>query len=137
MIKPTMHGGAYVYIYKVYQKFDLAYRLYHKRIMPSQKTLACGPRGHKPLGWLVVTLCVDTCRSRDRPTRDRQLTVVRVCWFNPFPDKQPNVVGVVPEQICHFSSLDIFCLGCKTISRRSARELIVLHPKQNISSERK
>ena len=33
-----------------------------------------------------------------------------------------------------FSSLSIFCLGCKTISRRAARRLIVLRPKQNMES---
>jgi hypothetical protein len=31
----------------------------------------------------------------------------------------------------------VFCLGCKTISRRAARRLIVLHPKQNTESELK
>jgi hypothetical protein len=39
------------------------------------------------------------------------------------------------KQICHFSSFSIFCVGCKTISRRAARRLIVLHRKQNIESE--
>jgi len=29
----------------------------------------------------------------------------------------------------------VFCLGCKTLSRRAARRLVVLHPKQNIESE--
>ena len=38
-------------------------------------------------------------------------------------------------QVCHFSSLSILCLGCTKISRRAARRLIVLHPKQNIESE--
>jgi hypothetical protein len=46
-------------------------------------------------------------------------------------------MGIVPKQVCHFSSLSIFCLGCKTISRRAARRLIVLHPKQKIESELK
>jgi len=41
------------------------------------------------------------------------------------------------EQVCHFSSLYVFCLGCKTISRRAARPLIVLYPEQNIYSEQK
>ena len=41
------------------------------------------------------------------------------------------------KQVCHFSSLSMFCLGCKTISRRAARRLIVLHPKQNIESQLK
>src|ERR1700690_292009 len=40
-------------------------------------------------------------------------------------------------QNCHFGSFSIFCLACKTISRRAARRLIVLHPKQNIESEPK
>ena len=57
--------------------------------------------------------------------------------INPFPDEQLNLLGIVPKQVCHFSSLSIFCLGCKTISRRAARRLIVLHPKQNIESELK
>jgi hypothetical protein len=57
--------------------------------------------------------------------------------FNPFPDEQLNLLGVVPEQVCHFSSLSALCLGCKTISRRVARRLIVLHPKQNIENELK
>ena len=46
-------------------------------------------------------------------------------------------MGIVKKQVCHFSSLSVFCLGCKTISRRTARRLIVLHPKQNIESELK
>jgi len=37
----------------------------------------------------------------------------------------------------HFSSLYMFCLGCKTIRRRAARRLIVLHPRQNVESELK
>jgi len=41
------------------------------------------------------------------------------------------------EQVCHFSSLSRFCLGLKTISRRAARQLIVLRPKENIESEKK
>ena len=57
--------------------------------------------------------------------------------FDPFPDEQLNLLGTVPEQINHFSSLSVFCLGCKTISRQAARRLIVLHPKQNIQSELK
>src|ERR1700721_108198 len=55
--------------------------------------------------------------------------------FNPFPDKQLTLLGTVPKPVCHFRSLSIFCLGCKTISRRAACRLIVLHPKQNIESE--
>jgi len=57
--------------------------------------------------------------------------------FNPFPDKQQNLLGTVPKQVCHLSSLSIFCLGCKTISRRAARCLIVLHLKQNMERELK
>jgi len=56
-------------------------------------------------------------------------------FINPFPDEQLNLDG--PKQVCHFSSLSMFCLGCKTISRRAARWLIVLHRKQNIESELK
>jgi len=43
-------------------------------------------------------------------------------------------MGIVPKQFGHFTSLSTFCLGCKTISLRAARRLIVLHPKQNIQS---
>jgi len=46
-------------------------------------------------------------------------------------------MGNVPEQVCHFSSLSTFCLGCKTISRRAARRPIAPHPKQNTESEQK
>jgi hypothetical protein len=41
------------------------------------------------------------------------------------------------KQVCHFSSLSIFCLGSKTISRRAARRLMVLHPKQTIEKTEK
>jgi hypothetical protein len=40
-------------------------------------------------------------------------------------------------QICHFSSLSRICLGCKTISRRAAHRLNVLHSKQNLEIELK
>jgi len=43
----------------------------------------------------------------------------------------------VLEQVCNFSSLSIFCLGCKASSRRAAGQRIVLHPKQNMESELK
>jgi hypothetical protein len=56
--------------------------------------------------------------------------------FNPFPDEQLNLLDIVPKPVCHFSSLSIFCLGCKTISQ-PASWLIALHPKQNIESELK
>jgi hypothetical protein len=36
----------------------------------------------------------------------------------------------VPKQVGYFGSLSTFCLGCKTITRRAARRLIILHPKQ-------
>jgi len=54
---------------------------------------------------------------------------------NPFTDKQLNLLGNVPKQACHFGSVFVFCLGCKTVSRRAARLLIVLHPEQNMESE--
>jgi len=41
------------------------------------------------------------------------------------------------KKFAHFSSLSIFCLGCKMISLRAARRLIALHRKQNIESELK
>jgi len=55
--------------------------------------------------------------------------------IDPLTDKQLNLLGIVPEQVCHFGSLDIFRLGCKTIGRRAARRLFLLHPKQNIEIE--
>jgi len=55
--------------------------------------------------------------------------------FNPFPDEQLNLLGTAPKQVCHFSSLYIYCLGCKNDQR--ARRLIILHLKQNIYSELK
>ncbi len=59
-------------------------------------------------------------------------------WFiNPIPVKQLNLLGSLPKQVCHFSSLSRFCLRCKTISWRAARRLIVLHPKQNLERELK
>jgi len=57
--------------------------------------------------------------------------------LNPCTDEQLNLLGTVPEQVCNFSPLPIFCLGCKTISRRAARWLIGLHPKHNVESEKK
>jgi len=42
----------------------------------------------------------------------------------------------MPKQVCHFGSLSIFFLGCKTISRVTARRLIVLYCKQNIEAEK-
>jgi len=57
--------------------------------------------------------------------------------INPLNYKQLNLLRIVPEQVCDFSSLSIFCLECKTFSRRAAQRLIVLHPRQNIESERK
>ena len=57
--------------------------------------------------------------------------------LNLFPDEQLFLDGRRAKTSCHFSSLSIFCLGRKTITRRAARRLIVLHPKQNIESELK
>jgi hypothetical protein len=51
-------------------------------------------------------------------------------FVNPLTDEHLNLLGTVKKQVCHFSSLFIFCLGCKTISRRAASRLIVLHPKK-------
>jgi len=51
--------------------------------------------------------------------------------LNHFADEQLNLLGTVQTQVNHFSSLYIFRLGCKTTSRRAARRLIVLHPKQS------
>jgi len=41
------------------------------------------------------------------------------------------------SKFCYLSSLSIFYVGRKTISRRVARRLKVLHPNQNIESELK
>jgi len=49
--------------------------------------------------------------------------------INPFTNEKLDLLGTVPKQVCHFSSLSIFCLGCNMMSRRAARCLIVLHPK--------
>ena len=57
--------------------------------------------------------------------------------LNPFPDEQLDLLDTVPKQVSYFSSISIFCLGCKRNSRRAARRPIVLHPKRNISSELK
>jgi len=60
-----------------------------------------------------------------------------VLYLNPFPDEQLSLIGILPEQVCHFGSLCVFCLGCKTISRRAARRLIALHHKQGVQIEQK
>jgi len=78
----------------------------------------------------VIFICADSA-------------MFKMC-INPLPDEQRfcaveflYILMHKINQICHFSSLSIFCLGCKAISRRAARRLIVLHPKQNIESEPK
>jgi len=55
--------------------------------------------------------------------------------LNPFHDKQPFYApqNLTSLPVC----FAIFCWGCKPISQRAARRLIVLHPKQNIESELK
>ena len=63
--------------------------------------------------------------------------LVNEAVFNPFTGKQLNLVVTVQKQVSHLSSFHIFCLGCITISRRAARRLMVLHPKQNIESDLK
>jgi len=50
----------------------------------------------------------------------------------PFTEKQLTFLGTVPKQVFNFCSLCIFCLGRKTIRLRTARQLIVLHPKPNL-----
>ncbi len=62
-----------------------------------------------------ISFVQDYCRPADR--------------FNPFRDGQLIVDGHCAKTSLHFDSLSIFCLGCKTISGRAARRLIVLHPK--------
>jgi hypothetical protein len=47
------------------------------------------------------------------------------------------MLGTVKNKFCHFSSPHILCLGCKPISPRAARLLIVLHPEQNIENKLK
>jgi len=56
-------------------------------------------------------------------------------WLTFSLTAQLYLLGTMPKQVCQFSSLSIFCLGCKIISQRAACRLIVLHPKQNIESE--
>ncbi len=55
--------------------------------------------------------------------------------FNPFPEEQLILDGRRAKTSMPFNSLSIFCLGCKTISRQAARQLIVLHYKQTIENE--
>jgi len=40
---------------------------------------------------------------------------------NPFTDEQLNLLGTMPKQVCHYSSLHTLFLGCKTIRRRADR----------------
>jgi hypothetical protein len=56
------------------------------------------------------------------------LSMDEIVKIGPFTEKQLNLLGIVPKQVCYFSSLDKFCLGCRTIRQRAARWLIVLHP---------
>ena len=81
----------------------------------------------------------DASRRHGGATRAGDTDEDRLSWclVNPFTDKQLNLLGIVPKQVWNFSSLSIFCLGCKTISRRAACRLIVLYPKQNVESELK
>jgi len=58
-------------------------------------------------------------------------------YFNPFPDKQLSLLGTVPKPVFFFNSLSTFCLRCEMISRRAARRLVDLHPKQSIEGELK
>jgi len=65
-------------------------------------------------------------------------------FINPLPDEQhffavrfDALWCTKSNKSCHFSSISIFCLRCKTVSRRAARCLIVLHPKHNIETELK
>jgi len=50
-------------------------------------------------------------------------------------DDQLCFLGTVPKQVFRLSSLYIFCLVFKTLSRRAALWLMVLHPKQNLERE--
>jgi len=43
--------------------------------------------------------------------------------INSFTNIHLNLIGTVPKQVSHFSSLNIFCLGCETISRRAKSDL--------------
>src|SRR6202044_2702621 len=60
-----------------------------------------------------------------------------ICYIVELPFPELILDGHRAKTSLHVSSLSIFCFGCKTISRRTARRLIVLHPKQNIESELK
>jgi hypothetical protein len=61
--------------------------------------------------------------------------VVSILMINLFPDKQLNLLCMEQKQVFNFCSIFIHCLGCKTLSQRAARRLIVLHPKHNIVSQ--
>jgi len=61
--------------------------------------------------------------------------VVFKALFNPVSDKQHFNEPQNITSFCHFSSLSIYCFGCRTINRRAARRLIVVHPKKYIKSE--
>jgi len=47
--------------------------------------------------------------------------------FNPLPDEQLNLLVTVSKQVCHFSSLSLFCVGCKTKYRKLAKTLDFVH----------
>jgi len=53
------------------------------------------------------------------------------------PKKWQTFFGTAPTKICSaiIRSVSIFCVKCKTIGRRAARRLIVLHPKHTIDIE--
>jgi hypothetical protein len=88
-------------------------------------------------------LHADTVTTKDAAPRGLNTTLfsnIRLCCltlylkngiFIPLHFDSQNLPSL------HFSSLSIFCLGCKTISRRAARRLIVLHPKHNLEGELK
>jgi hypothetical protein len=71
-------------------------------------------------------MIVNSTKVQDK---DQPNTLRNKSAFNPFLVEPLNLLGTLPKQVCYFSSLSIFCLGSKTISRRAASRMIVLHPK--------
>jgi len=68
------------------------------------------------LGHCSVDLCFVT-RSSRHPNLSAIKIIMLGIYINPFTDEQLNLLGTLPKQVCYFSSLYKFCLGCKTISR--------------------
>jgi len=55
--------------------------------------------------------------------------------FNPFTDKQLNVLGTMPNKFAISVHFLYFVWDAKRLVGRAVRRLIVLHPMQDIESE--